>query len=207
MRWILALVGIAILAALPLGVSLGYDEEGIRIVAVVWKLRFPLYPLPKKKKTRPQKQKKKTGSKQKAAPKAEAPKSGGSLTDFLPLLKVLWDFLGKFRRSLRVDLLEIRLMLAGDDPCDLAVNYGRAWAAVGNLMPRLEQLVTVKKRDVQVLCDFTAARTCVTARADMTIRLGSAVVIASELLFRGLKEYLKIMNKRKGGAVNESESS
>ncbi len=207
MCWIFVLAGIAILAALPLGVSLRYDEEGVRISLAVWKLRIRLYPLRKKPKTRPQKSKKSTIKKQKAAPKSSAPKKDGKWTDFLPLLKVLWDFLGKFRRKLHVDVLEVRLVLAGDDPCDLAENYGRAWAAVGNLMPRLERLITLGKRDIQVLCDFTATQTCVTARADLTIRLGSAVAMVLVLLFRGLSEYLRILNKRKGGAVNESESS
>ena len=79
-------------------------------------------------------------------PKEKKPKAekGGSLLDFLPLVKIALDFLGDFRRKLRLDNLYLRLILAGSDPCDLAVNYGRAWAALGNLMPQLEKWFVIK---------------------------------------------------------------
>lgn len=60
------------------------------------------------------------------------------------MVKVALNFLGDFRRKLRVNRLELKLILAGGDPCDLAVNYGRAWTAVGNLMPQLERLFVIK---------------------------------------------------------------
>ena len=77
-------------------------------------------------------------------------KKGGKVTDFLPLVKVALDFLGDFRRKLRIKHLELQLCMAGDDPCDLALNYGKAWAAVGNLIPQLERFFVIKKRDFSV---------------------------------------------------------
>ena len=110
------------------------------------------------------------------------------------------DFLGDFRRKLRVNHLELKLVMAGDDPCDLAVNYGRAWAAVGNLMPQLEKIFVIKKRDVEVECDFTATETLVIARLDLTITLGRLLAAVVRFAFRALKEFIQIKNKRKGGA-------
>ena len=49
-------------------------------------------------------------------------------------------------------------MLGGGDPCDLAINYGKAWAALGNLWSRLEQFFVIKKRDVEIQCDFEASQ-------------------------------------------------
>ena len=66
---------------------------------------------------------------------------------------------------------EDKLILASSDPCDLAVNYGRVWTALGNLMPQLDRLFVIKKRDVEALCDFTASETTVIARVDITITL------------------------------------
>ena len=102
--------------------------------------------------------------------------------------------------------LELKLILAGGDPCDLAVNYGRAWAAVGNLMPQLERLFVIKKRDVEVECDFTASETLVIARLDLTITLGRLLGLAIVYGIRALREFLKLQKKRKGGATHEPDS-
>ena len=96
-----------------------------------------------------------------------------------------------------MDNLFLRLILAGDDPCDLAVNYGRAWAAVGNLMPQLERLFVIKKRDIQVECDFTAEEISVIAHVDITITLGRLLTLAVVYGIRVLFEFLSM--KRKGG--------
>ena len=132
----------------------------------------------------------------------EKPKkaSGGPITDFLPLVKIVLDMLGAFRHRLRLNMLELKLVMAADDPCDLAVNYGRAWAAVGNLMPRLERVFVIKKRNIEVECDFEASQTLVTARLDLTITLGRIIATAVVYGVKALVEFMKIKNKRKGGA-------
>ena len=75
---------------------------------------------------------------------AEKKKAGGPITDFLPLVNAVLKFLNDLRRKIRIDHLDVKLILAGDDPCDLAVNYGRAWAAVGNLLPRVERIFVIR---------------------------------------------------------------
>ena len=115
-------------------------------------------------------------------------------------MKELFRFLGNFRRKLRLNRLELKLIMAADDPCDLAVNYGRAWAAVGNLMPQLERFFVIQKRDVEVECDFTASKTLVIARLDITITLGRLLSAVAVFGVRALIQFLKIKKKRKGGA-------
>ena len=96
--------------------------------------------------------------------------------------------------------MELKLILAGDDPCDLAVNYGKAWAALGNLMPQLERVFIIKKRDLEVECDFTADQTLVFARLDLTITLGRLLHLIVVYGIRLLRQYLSIVKTRKGGA-------
>ena len=226
MGWYIALGIIILLAILPLGVSVKYDEDGALVRVIAGPIRIKVFPRPKKEK----KEKKKTETPETPKPKKEKPKKekapakqngkdaasakeqpkkkkGGSVTDFLPLVKAALNFLGDFRRKLRVNVLELKLIMAGGDPCDLAVNYGRAWAAVGNLLPRLERVFVIKKRDIQVACDFTESETKVIARLDLTITLGRLLAAVFVFAFHALVEFLKIMNKRKGGAVNEPKSS
>ena len=202
MGWLIGLGIVALLAVLPLGVRIRYDCDGIAVTVLAGPVRILVFPRPKKekkKKEKPKPEKKKTAPSEKEPPKKE--KAGGSLTDFLPLVKLALELLNSFRRKLRVDNLRLKLVLAGDDPCDLAVNYGRAWAALGNLLPRLERVLVIRKRDLNVECDFTADSTVVTAGLDITITLGRLIALAVVYGLRGLKEFLSISKKRKGGAV------
>ena len=125
---------------------------------------------------------------------------GGKLTDFMPMVQIVLDLLDDFRWKLRVDRLYVKVILAGDDPCDLAVNYGKAWAAVGNLFPALERSCVIKKRDVEIECDFTADQTLIDAQLDLTITLGRLIALCGVHGVRGLREFIKILKLRKGGA-------
>ena len=198
--WLIAFGILFLLAILPLGVTARYDVSGVLVRLIAGPARITI--VPGKKKER-KKKKEKPAASQKTAQKkpAEDKSSGGPIKDFLPLLQVALDLLNDFRRKLRVDRLEAKIILAGDDPCDLAVNYGRAWAALGNLWPRLEEFLVIKKRDVQVECDFTADTTVISARIDLTITLGRLVTLAAVYGFKAIKEFLNIKNKRKGGNV------
>ena len=211
MGWLIAFGILFLLAILPLGASVKYNADGPLVKIIAGPIRFTVFPL-KKKEKEPKKEKPKKEKKSKQEPAAEDSKKtavseeekkekGGSLLDFLPLVQVALDFLGDFRRKLRLNRLELKLIMAADDPCDLAVNYGRAWAAVGNLFPLLERAFVIKKRDIEVECDFTASETLVIARLDITITLGRIVALAVRYGIRALREYLKIMKLRKGGAV------
>lgn len=212
--WLIALAVITLLAVLPLGVSAKYDADGPLVRVIAGPVRLTAFP-PKKKAPKAEKEQKTTRKVKKkesadsvrkennkaAKEEQDTPKKGGSILDFLPLVQVALDFLGEFRRKLRVNRLELKLILAADDPCDLAVNYGRAWAAVGNLFPLLERAFVIKKRDVEVECDFTSEETLVIARLDLTITLGRLLSLAVRYGIRALREFLKIKNIRKGGAL------
>ena len=208
--WIAAAI-VLILAVLPLGVCIRYNDAGFLLKVIAGPLKITVFPRKRKQKKQKKKpdQVKKGQQIESSASEEKPPRppeaqpeqkeKGGSLTRFLPLIKLGLRFLGDFRRKLRLDNLYLRLILAGDDPCDLAVNYGRTWAAVGNLMPQLEWLFVIKKRDIQVECDFTAAETCVVAHLDITITLGRLLVLALVYGVRVLIESLSM--KRKGGGI------
>ncbi len=204
MGWLIALGILVLLAILPLGVSIRYDCDGTVVKLIASFFRYTLYPRNRKHKKSKDKEpagnenaKKSSSSKSK---RDEPLKQGGKWKDLLPLADLFLDFLGNLRRKIRVSRLDLNLVMAADDPCDLAINYGRAWAAVGNLMPRLEELFVIKQRNVQVACDFTAEETLVSARLDMTITLGRMVALTVTYGIKMLFELLKIKNKRKGGA-------
>ena len=206
MGWLIFLAILVLLAILPLGASVLYDADGPRVRIVAGPVKIQVFPMKKKpkkdkpKKEKPQKEPKKpaqAGEAQKPFPK---PKTGGSWTDFLPLVQVVLDLLNDLRRKLRVNHLLLHLTLAGDDPCDLAVNYGRMNASLAALIAQLERVLVIQKRDVHVDCDFTANETVILARLDLTITLGRILSIAVRHGVRGLMTFLKIKKQREGGA-------
>ena len=216
MGWLITLGILTLIAVTPVGARFRYNADGVYLAVICGLFKIRILPA-KKKGKKPEKKKKakkspkekKTAAKQPElktqpdpAPKEPQPKEkGGSWTDFLPLVKVALNLVGEFITRLRFDNLQLKLIMAGGDPCDLGINYGRAWAAVGNLMPRLERVFVIRKRDIEVECDFWAPSTTVIASADITITIGRILSLVCVLAFRGIREYLKINKKRKGGAA------
>ena len=218
MGWLIALGILLVVGMIPVGLRVRYNDAGMRLWVLAGPVRINLYPRPQKEKKEkqekaPKKEKKPTTGKKASEQKeaktdpAAAPEKGGRLTDFLPLAQMALEFLGDFRRKLRLDNLYFRLILAGEDPYQVAVSYGRCWAAVGNLLPQLDRLFVIQKRDIEVECDFTASETLVIFHLALTITIGRLLTTAGKFSARVLKEYLKIRKKRKGGAKYESKSS
>ena len=207
MGWLITLGILVILAWLPLGATVRYNDQGVALKVIAGPVRIPI--LPKKKAQEKEKPKKeeKPKKRQSVAKKTEAPKpqeeKGGPVTDFLPLLQTALDLLNAFRKKLRINHLYLKLIMASDDPCDLAVNYGKANAAMGNLLPLLERCFVIKKRDIEIECDFESAKTVIIARADLTITLGRLLGILIWYGLKALKQFLSIQNKRKGGNQHE----
>ena len=198
MGWLIALVIVVAIGCIPIGVRAKYSQEGAALVFFVGPFRKVLGA---KKKQPPEKEPEEKELEEKASSVPEEEKKGGSITDFYPLLEPVWELLKHFRRKLRVKYLELKVILAGDDPCDLAVNYGRACGALAALEPQLDRFFVIRKRDLQVECDFAAEKTLVWARAELSITVGRLLHIGFYHGARILKLWLKILKTRKGGAV------
>ena len=68
------------------------------------------------------------------------------------------------------------------------------------VIPLLENAFIIKRRDLEVECDFLGDKTTITARLDITITIGRLFFL---LIVRGIpifRELLKQMKTRKGGA-------
>ena len=188
MAWLILLAILCVIACLPLGFRAIYREKNVGVWLLVGPFRFRIYPGKPKK----QQSEEKSGE--------PGQEKGGSYKDFWPIVRTILEFLDHFRRKIRVKRLELKVILAGDDPSDLAVNYGRAWAALGNLQPHLERLFVIEKRDVEVECNFTADKTRIYARIDATISVVKTLHLLTKHGIKTLKQLIKLKNLRKGGA-------
>lgn len=208
MGWLIALGILVFLLTLPLGISFRYGADGAAVRALVGFVQWKVFPAKKKepkakKETKPKdkpKKTEKTGAKQEKTEKKPKEK-GGPLSDFLPLVYVALDLLADFPRLFRIHRLDVNVILAGSDPADLGENYGKACAALGNLWPRLEEIFLIRRRDIQMQCDFESSETKINARLDISVTIGRLLGFTFRHGTKALREYLKIMKKRKGGAT------
>ncbi len=201
MGWLIALAVIVLLGMIPIGASLRYQPGDFRMKIRVACFSFEL-PDGKKKKKESQ-QEEKEPEKKPAGQKSASPapkKRRRPLSDYMPLVRLGIDFLGSLRRKLRIEKLWVKIVLAGDDPCDLAVNYGKTWGGISALMGTLSQILVIQDQNVDVQCDFNGEKTLFTGRLDLTISAGRALGLVLGYGFRALKEY-SIFKKRKGGAA------
>lgn len=192
----ISVVCLILILMMPCGIYGAYGPAGIVGKLIVGPFRINLL----KKRTKKDKKEKKDKAKKGKSQKKTAPK--GKLTDFLPIVKLIFEFLTDFRRKLVIKNLQFKLILAGSDPCDLSVNYGRTWAALGNIFPHLESLFKIQKRNMEIACDFTADTTVVDASIDLRLRLATLVHMVLHHGIRILLKYFKITKNAKDGAVS-----
>ncbi len=196
---LIVLLCLLLIALTPLGVSVRYGQQGAWAWITFGPFRFRVYP--KSKRNKKQKSANRATKKDGFESHSEVKKNNRTLAAFLPLARLVLDFLTDFRSRLRINDLQLKVILAGDDPCDLSIHYGQAWMALGNLMPYLERYFVIKKRDLEIECDYTADATRISAYLNMTITIGHILVIGGYHGIKVLRKYIQITKKAKDGAT------
>ena len=186
-----------LIGCIPVGVDARYHENALALRLKIGFFTMQVLPVkPKKKKAAPKKEKSapKNAAAKPAKPKKQFQMPKLTLQDILALADLACDTLGNLRRKLRVEVLVLHVTLGGSDPAKAAILYGRAWALIGMLNPKLEQLFVIKKRDIQPVLDYNEKEMKVDAHLALTITIGRAVSLAARAGVRFLKLWL---NKKK----------
>ena len=170
-----------VIALLRFGVSAQYGADGIIVAAFVGPFTLSVYP----KSDRPRRARKKRTPKEAKEPKAkkqtDAPKPGG-LKEYLEMLPVIRNTLGRLRRRLLVKSLDIHLAFASDDPSKTAIAFGAANATIGTILPIFENAFRIKHRDVRLWADFEAMKPVIFVRLSISIAIWEVFYIAFALL-------------------------
>lgn len=179
---VLALVGIvAVLLVLPVGVRVRYRDGVLKLWYCLGPIRVLGYPTGKKtevKKTKAQKTNTQSGVRKVVNDHVEANRKHDSpIGNLLAQLKTVLGLFWAVKPKLRLKRLELKLHLAAEDPCTVAMLYGGAWAAIGVLVPALEEAFILEKRDLDVDCSFDGGTTTLEAELDLSIRLGRLLYI------------------------------
>ncbi len=186
-----------LIGCIPVGVDASYHENALALQLKIGLFTMQVLPVKPKKKKAVSSKKKSAAKKPDAKPvrtkkQLQMPKL--TLQDILALADLACDTLGNLRRKLRVEVLVLHVTLGGSDPAKAAILYGRAWALIGMLNPKLEQLFVIKKRDIQPILDYNEKEMKVDAHLALTITIGRAISLAGRAGVRFLKLWL---NKKK----------
>ena len=213
---------------IPVGVSAQYDEGGPLVRARVGPLKIAVFPMPKRKKKKKKTGKKKPPKQKKTAPKQ--PKPGpkkskqppktekkktksplGLLQEWFPLIRELLPLALQaadcFWNKLVVDRLELCLTVGAGDPADAARLYGQANASLGALWQPLTQAFHVKNGRAHVQLDFEAVRPALTARADLSLKIGQVLRLGLYFGGKALVRFLRfIWSKRRNRSKEERKA-
>ena len=146
--FLLLVIGIVLL--LHVGGRVVYSEDGLKAYAIVGPVKLDLLKMM-------QKPKKEKATKEKKDTKSSQEKKGGRLDGLKTSFGDVLALLKELSHRLRIDELTVYISVGGaGDPCAAAMKFGGAYAVFGMIIPALENICTVKRRDLRSHVDFEA---------------------------------------------------
>ncbi len=199
MGLIIAAAILILLLFVPVGIRASYDRSGPFVFLFLGPFRFSLYS--PKKNARNSADQKNSPKDDFESKKSNRKRTNGSLNDFIEILRFICDVLTDLRKKIVIDHLRLKLILAEEDPCDLSIHYGLGWAILGNITPHLERFFAIKKRQLEVACDYTADQIFVDAGIQFHLTVGRLLQFVIYHGARYFKKYYKHIKQFKGGAT------
>lgn len=194
MVWITIGILLVLLVMMPIRLLIAYSLNGVSVRLKIGLLTFSILP-------------RKTKAKQKEKVKSDKPSATGDKTgekaqkteikSYLPILRTVLDLLVRLRRKAVMKQFDLLLILAGDDPSDLAILYGRTQGVFAVLLGQIEDAFRIQNRNVRIECDFTAEKTVLDGFVDISISLGKLLLLAAKYGTMILREYFAILNNKK----------
>lgn len=192
--WIITLLVVLILLLLGqirVGTVVEYSAHGLLVQVRLGAMRIQVFPGKKKKKPVLKEKPKPSSTK-----KTSAKKKGGRLKLVLDFLPLVLDTVGRFRRKLRVDKLDVELTVGSDDPADAALQYGKANALLGSIWHPLTQALHVKDGHAHVELDFETKSPIIYIFASLSLRVNQGMALAVVFAVNALRILIRTKNKR-----------
>lgn len=187
------LCALFLLSLVRVGAVADWSAAGLTLKVRVGRLRFTVFPMKPKKKRREKPERAKKPAKEPQAP--PEPRQGGGLDLVKQLLPVIAEAAGRFKKKICIDRLDLDLTVACPDPALTAVAFGGANAALGMIVPLLENNFNIKERSIRTAVDFDREEPAVAILAALSLTIGQGVALSVSLGFKLLKISLSNRNK------------
>lgn len=206
----LALAIIAVLLILFLCIPVGADiryEDDFQLKLKIGFLRYALLPAKDKKKQKEKKNQQSDSAENPEKKKKDAPakkKLKFTLQDIQELLRIAFAALGRFRRSLSIDLFRLHILVAAPDPYDAVVRFGALNAALGVLAGPAHKALKIRKEDIRTDVNVQSAEGAVSLQLVATLQIWEILRIALCAAYALLRWWL---NKKKAAKAAKTEET
>lgn len=174
---------LTLIAWIKCSIQILYDEEKLLVELRCLGIRYCLVGGKKK----PPKKKKKKCSKESLQPKqpvAQQPEKKINFRPYLPYWREILELIGRILTAPTIDLLRFEAEAGGKDAADCAMDYGRLWAAAGTVLPVVETIFQVEKREISILCNYEKSSVEICAEVRLSLRIYEILALAwAALLF------------------------
>ena len=162
-----------VLLQIPVSVRFSYQDGAPEAALRYGPMRLSLFPGKKEPVGDRPEEKKKPEKEPKPKKKGRRINREQILYALETLPPILGRALRRTGRSIRIRPLKIYVLVAGYDPADTALLYGRLEAALHGGLPLLRQAVRISEEDVRLYLDFTKRQMDVIADVGVSLRPGS----------------------------------
>ena len=189
------LLVLTVLLLIPLGIDGGYNGEKLILGVRIGLLNIRIFPrAPRHAEPKIQKKKVRKTRNGTQLPEKPSEKKPQMMKEYMALAKIGLKTLGRLRRKLHVDFFRLHYTFATDDPFNTAVGYGMSSAALGAIMPLLDEAFDIDERDIGTSFDFLSDRPAFDCWMTLTIHVWEVFYIAIAFGIDYLK--LKLQQKK-----------
>lgn len=154
------LLAAAVLLLIPLNLRVSYEAGALRAWLRYASKTIDLYPPKEGKDEKTGSEDQNTAKSKEEKPKKEKTKPNWEQIsyslDVLP--RVFLRALRRTGRRIVITPLKFHLLVAGIDPADTAVLYGKLQAVLAAVLPPLHQAVQIREQDIRLFLDFCEER-------------------------------------------------
>ena len=193
--WLVTAAVLGLLLSAKVGVNLKWENGTALLKVRVGFLRFSLSTNKRTKRSR----NKKNGDNQTI--KKEAKEKKPAMKKWARAFLLRWRdvllLLGKILRSPQLELLRLRITVGNKDPEKCAMQYGKLCAGLSAGLPFVEQQFSIRKKDIDVNCNFALLKNEIYAETEATVRIYEVLAIAVGVLLLLVRIYRDVKNNEK----------
>ena len=201
----LVLIVLFLIGQIRIGAEVRYGQDGTQVQARAGVFRITLFPhKPAEQKKNPSQSEKKPGKAETVRKQSGKDKKDGKKLTLDQIFDLAQQFIplaleaaGCLWSKLIVDMLEISIVIGGNDPADAALSYGQVNAALGAVWKPLNEAFHVRDGRGHVEVDFDRPNTTLYVHAALSIKIGQALWLGIHFGVKALKRLLKFRKIQK----------
>lgn len=187
----MVLLAVAVLLLIPVNLRVSYEAGTLQAWLRYASKTITLYPPGEKKEEKSEPEQRSTAKpKEEKLKKEKTEPNWEQISYSLDILpRVLLRALRRTGRRIVITPLKVHLLVAGADPADTAVLYGKLQGVLAATLPPLHKTVRIREQDIRLFLDFCEERMDCIAEVGVRIRPWDMLVVALSAIGGVIKWY------------------